>query len=90
MSLVILINSRDGVSTTSLRYLFQRFAIHIAKMFYLVSNLNLPTFSLKPLPHAPLQHPAENLVLIFLTGMFKGSIGVTLKCCVQALGPVIP
>lgn len=89
-SLVVLINSGNGVSATPLGYLFQCFAIHIAESFFLEPNLNLPSFSLKPLPHAPSQQSAEKLVLIFPTGMFKWSTEVTLKCCVQALGPVIP
>ncbi|KAK4831170.1 hypothetical protein QYF61_015640 [Mycteria americana] len=42
--------SRDGASTASLGNLFQCLATLIVKNFFLISNLNLPSFSLKPLP----------------------------------------
>ncbi|KAK4828307.1 LOW QUALITY PROTEIN: hypothetical protein QYF61_025319 [Mycteria americana] len=41
--------SRDGVPTTSLGNLFQCLTILILENFFLISNLNLPSFSLKPL-----------------------------------------
>ena len=37
-------------STTSLRNLFQHLTTMTVKTFFLISNLNLPSFSLKPLP----------------------------------------
>ncbi|KAK4827794.1 hypothetical protein QYF61_021747 [Mycteria americana] len=43
-------NSRDGASTTSLGNLFQCLTTLIVKNFFPISNLNLPSFSLKPLP----------------------------------------
>ncbi|KAK4832076.1 hypothetical protein QYF61_020632 [Mycteria americana] len=42
--------ARDGASTTSLGNLFQCFTTLIVKNFFLISSLNLPSFSLKPLP----------------------------------------
>jgi len=42
--------SRDGASTASLGNPFQRFTSLIVKNFFLISSLNLPCFSLKPLP----------------------------------------
>ena len=42
--------SKDGASTTSLSKLFHCFTTLIAKNFLLTSNLNLPSFSLKPFP----------------------------------------
>ncbi|KAK4829612.1 hypothetical protein QYF61_005739 [Mycteria americana] len=44
--------SKDGASTTSLGNLFQCLTTLIGKNFFLISNLNLPSFSLKPLPLA--------------------------------------
>ena len=40
----------DGASTTSLGYLLQCLTTVIVKNVFLMSNLNLPSFSLKPLP----------------------------------------
>jgi len=42
--------SRDGASTASLGNPFQCFTTLIVKNFFLISSLNLPCFSLKPLP----------------------------------------
>ncbi|KAK4827897.1 hypothetical protein QYF61_022320 [Mycteria americana] len=42
--------SRDGASTTSLGNLCQCFTTFIIKNFFLISSLNLPSFTLKPLP----------------------------------------
>ncbi|KAK4828550.1 hypothetical protein QYF61_027519 [Mycteria americana] len=42
--------SRDGASTTSLGNMFQCFTTLILKNVVLISSLNLPSFSLKPLP----------------------------------------
>ncbi|KAK4810366.1 hypothetical protein QYF61_019285 [Mycteria americana] len=42
--------SRDGAPTTSRGNLFQCFTTLIVKKFFLISTLNLPSFSLKPLP----------------------------------------
>ncbi|KAK4828156.1 LOW QUALITY PROTEIN: hypothetical protein QYF61_024071, partial [Mycteria americana] len=42
--------SRHGASTTSLGNLFQCFTTLIVKNVFLISTLNLPSFSLKPLP----------------------------------------
>ena len=47
--------SRDGASTTSLGNLFQCFTTLIVKNFFFISSLNLPSFSLNPLPLALLQ-----------------------------------
>jgi len=41
---------RDGAATTSLGNLCQGFNTLMAKNFFLISSLNLPSFSLKPLP----------------------------------------
>jgi len=41
--------AKDGASTVSLGNLFQCLTTLIVKNFFLRSNLNLPTFSLKPL-----------------------------------------
>ena len=40
---------RDGASTASLGNLFQCLSTLIGKNFFLISNLNPPSFSLKPL-----------------------------------------
>jgi len=40
--------SRDGASVTTLANLFQCFTTIIMKKFYLLSNVNLPSLSLKP------------------------------------------
>ena len=42
--------SRDGSSTTSLGNLFYCFTTLMVKNFFLISSLNLPSFSLKPFP----------------------------------------
>ncbi|KAK4825808.1 hypothetical protein QYF61_002413 [Mycteria americana] len=42
--------SRGGTSTTSLGNLHQCFTTLIVKNFFLISSLNLPSFTLKPLP----------------------------------------
>jgi len=42
--------SRDGASPTALGNLCQSFTIRIVKNFFLISSLNLLSFSLKPLP----------------------------------------
>ncbi|KAK4827886.1 hypothetical protein QYF61_022309, partial [Mycteria americana] len=47
--------SRDGASTTSLGNLCQCFTTLSIKNFFLVSNLNLPSFSFRPLPLVLLQ-----------------------------------
>jgi len=44
--------SREGASTAPLGNLFQCLTTLIVKKFFLISNLNLPSFSLKPLPLA--------------------------------------
>ena len=41
-------DSRDGASTTSLGNLFQCLTNHAVKDFFLISNLNPPSLSLKP------------------------------------------
>ena len=41
---------RDGASTTSMGSLFQSLTTLRVKNFLLISNLNLPSFSLKPFP----------------------------------------
>ena len=42
--------SRDGNSTTSLGTLFQCLTTLSVKTFFLISNLNLPWFNLRPFP----------------------------------------
>jgi len=42
--------SRDGALATSLGNLYQCSIIHVVKNVFLKSSLNLPSFSLKPLP----------------------------------------
>ena len=42
--------AREGVSTTSLGNLLQCLSTLMVKNFFLISNPNLPSFSLKPLP----------------------------------------
>jgi len=60
--------AREGTATASLGYLVQGFATLVVKNFFLRSNLDLLSFSLKPLPlvlslHAlvksPSPHPYE-------------------------------
>jgi len=46
---------REGAATTSLSNLLQCLTTLIAENFFLVSNLNLPSFSLKPLSFVLLQ-----------------------------------
>jgi len=55
--------AREGAATTSLGNLFKCLPILIVKNFFLISNLNLPFFSLKPLSlvlslHAPVKSPS--------------------------------
>jgi len=50
LSNLVLNVSRNGASTTSLGNPFQCFTTLIVKNFFLISSLNLPCFSLKPLP----------------------------------------
>ena len=47
--------SRDGVSTTSIGNLFQYLTTLVVEVF-LISSLNLPSFSLKPCPLVLSQH----------------------------------
>jgi len=55
-SKVALNTAREGASTASPGNLFQYLTTLIVKNFLLLSNLNLPSFSLKPLPLAPSLH----------------------------------
>ena len=50
LSNLILNVSRDGASTTSLGNMCHRFTTLIVKNFFLLSSLNLPSLSFKPLP----------------------------------------
>ena len=50
LSNLALNTSREGASTASLGNLFQCLASLIVKNFFLIPNLNLPSFSLKPIP----------------------------------------
>ena len=50
---------RDGAPTTSLCNLCQCPTIFTIKNFFLISNLNLPSFCLKPLPLVLSQHVAR-------------------------------
>ncbi|KAK4807110.1 hypothetical protein QYF61_018451 [Mycteria americana] len=64
--------SRDGASTTSLGNLFQCFTTLIVKNFFLISSLNLPSFSLKPLPLVLSQQAlVKSLAPSFLEAPFK-------------------
>jgi len=54
--------SRDGASTTSLGSLGQGLTTLTVKNVFLLSSLNLPSFSLKPLP---LVLPQQALLKIF-------------------------
>ena len=47
--------SKDRASTTSLGNLFQCLATFIVNNFFLISNLILPSFSMKPFPPVLLQ-----------------------------------
>ena len=47
--------AREGAATASLGNPCQCLTILIVKKFFLISNLNLPSFSLKPLPLVLLQ-----------------------------------
>ena len=42
--------AREGAATASLSNLFQCFTTLTVKNFFLISNLNLPSFSLQPFP----------------------------------------
>jgi len=44
--------AREGAATASLGNLGQGLSTLTVKNFFLISNLNLPTYSLKPLPLA--------------------------------------
>jgi len=48
-SILTLNVSRDGASTTFLGNLFQCFTVLMVKNLFLISSLNLPSLSLKPL-----------------------------------------
>ena len=50
LSNVILIDSRAGAPTASLGNMFQCCTTLIVKLFFLLSNLHLPIFTLEPLP----------------------------------------
>ena len=75
--------SRDGASTTSQGNLFQCLTILIVKNF-LISNLNLPSFSLKPLPFILSLHA---LVKKFLSSFLVGLLPVLEGCCKVSLKP---
>jgi len=60
-------SSKEAASKTSLGILFQWFTTRIVKNFFLLSNLNLPSFTLKPLPLVlSLQVPLKSLSPFFL------------------------
>lgn len=62
-----LIVSRDGASTTSLGELFWCLTALTGKYFFCISNLNIPSLSLKPFPLALSQQiPLKNLTPSFL------------------------
>ena len=64
--------SRDGASTTSLGNLFQCFTTLSVKNAFLISSLNLPSFSLKPSPLVLSQQPLlKSLTSSFLPAPFK-------------------
>jgi len=52
---VALNTSRDRASTASLGNLFQHLTTLLVKNFPLISNLNFPSFNLKPFPLVPFQ-----------------------------------
>ncbi|KAK4827923.1 hypothetical protein QYF61_022371 [Mycteria americana] len=66
--------SRDGASTTSLGNLCQCFTTLIVKNFFLISSLNLPSFSFKTLPLVL----SQQVLLKILKGCNKVSPGASL------------
>ena len=64
---------RDGAATTSLGSLFQHLTILIVKNFPLTSNLNLPSFNLKPFPLVllPCYLPLWRVVVCLLKVKYK-------------------
>jgi len=53
---LVLNTSREGAATASLGSLGQCFTTTMVKNFFLISNLNLPSFSLEPFPLVPSLH----------------------------------
>ena len=63
--------SKDGTSTTTLGNMFQCLITLIAKNFFLISSLNLPSFSLKPLPLVLSETLLRSLYSSFLQTPFR-------------------
>jgi len=62
--------AREGTATASLGNLFQCFTTLMVKNFFLISNLNLPSFSLEPFPlvlslHALVKSPSPSFLSPF-------------------------
>jgi len=74
--------AREGAATASLGNLFQCFTTLTVKNFFFVSNLNLPSFSLKPLPLVLSLHALVKCPPPALAGplqVLEGSSEVSLK-----------
>ncbi|NXW03176.1 LTN1 ligase, partial [Fregetta grallaria] len=56
---------RDGASTASLGNMFQCFTTLIVKKIFLISSLNLPSFSLKPLPLVKARSAAREVIATY-------------------------
>jgi len=64
--------AREGTATASLGNLFQCFTTLMVKNFFLISNLNLPSFSLEPFPPCPIStHRCEKSLSILPVGPFR-------------------
>ena len=76
--------SKDGAPVTSLGSLCQRLVALTGKHLFLASNLNLPSFSLKPFPLVLSQQP---LPLGAMTHAFQGTAGPQPRshCCSASL-----
>lgn len=74
---------RDGASTISLGSLFLCLTTLVVKNFFLVSNQNLPSFSLKPLLLALLLHSLSDS-LSYLYNRSSLSMGGTLRSLFRA------
>jgi len=65
-------HSQGGASTAPLGNLFQCLTTLVVKNFFLISNLNLPSFNLKPLTPCPITtSPSKKSLSSFLVGFFR-------------------
>jgi len=73
--------SRDEASNTSLGNLFQCFTTPTVKEFFLISSLNLPSFSLKPvLLVLSLQALLKSLSPLTRSSTYKNYLVLSYKC----------